>query len=215
MTNSHPRQSFAAALSANDQFKLGYPKYLRRAVLAALVLTALLVWLFPRYEPAAYTLRQTEIVIIDVMEPVDPIEQPKPLEVPRIPPVVAVVEDPGDADPILEPWLIDPMPVPVQPVYYQNATPFVASSAKPMLTFQMKADYPEIARRAELQGTVVVNVLVGVDGYVKKTVVVRGVHPLLDRAATRAAARCRFEPATQRKMPVKAWVAIPYRFRLR
>ena len=34
-------------------------------------------------------------------------------------------------------------------------------------------------------------------------------------AAARAARLCRFTPAKQREIPVKAWVAVPYRFRLR
>jgi TonB family protein len=41
------------------------------------------------------------------------------------------------------------------------------------------------------------------------------VHPLLDRAAQQAARLCRFTPAKQREIPVKAWLAVPYVFRLR
>jgi len=92
---------------------------------------------------------------------------------------------------------------------------FVPSSAKPLLQAQPKADYPEIARRVGLEGTVVVHVLVGIDGRVEAAEVTRGVHPLLDKAALAAARRCVFEPARQRELKVKAWVAVPYRFRLR
>jgi len=39
------RPVLVTTLSANDAFKLRYPRYLKGAVLAALALTALLVWL--------------------------------------------------------------------------------------------------------------------------------------------------------------------------
>jgi len=90
----------------------------------------------------------------------------------------------------------------------------VASSAEPQLKFHVKADYPEIARRAGLEGTVMVHVLVDRNGRVDRAEVTRGVHPILDQAAKTAALRCRFTPGTQRTIPVPVWVAIPYRFRL-
>jgi len=91
---------------------------------------------------------------------------------------------------------------------------FVASSAEPVLNFHVKAGYPEIARRAGLEGTVLIHVLVDVRGQVDRAEVIQGVHPLLDKAALAAALRCRFTPAKQRDMPGPVWVAIPYRFRL-
>jgi protein TonB len=78
-----------------------------------------------------------------------------------------------------------------------------------------RADYPEIARRAGLEGTVIVNVLVGPDGRVKQVEIAQGAHRVLDQAAAAAAWKCRFTPARQRELAVKAWLAIPYNFRLR
>ena len=37
---------------------------------------------------------------------------------------------------------------------------------------------------------------------------------LTRNAALVAARRCKFKPGKQRNIPVKAWLAIPYRFRL-
>jgi len=213
MTNSRPVP--VAALSANDAFKMRYPRYLKGAVLAALLLTALLVWLWPGYEVKPYKLRQEAIIELIVLEPVVPvIEPPKPLEVPRLPPIVeaAPEDDPDAVDTI--PDLI-PIGTPINRVPAPRTDEgFVPSSAEPVLEYQMKADYPEMARRAGLEGTVMIHALVGVHGRVDRAEVIQGVHPLLDKAAKAAALRCRFTPGKQRKMAVPVWVAIPYRFRL-
>lgn len=204
----------AIALSANDQFKLRYPRYLKAATLAALALSALMIWFSPRYVPQPYVLRQTEIIVRDIEPIIDLPLPPKPTAPPVMPkeiePVVGPTEDLPFELPDYRFW-DPPAPPPPAPTY----DGFVASSAKPVLTSFVKADYPEIARHAQLEGTVVVHVLVGPDGKVIDAVVVRSVHPLLDRAAVSAAHRCVFTPAKQRELPVKAWLAVPYRFTLR
>ena len=91
---------------------------------------------------------------------------------------------------------------------------FLASSSNPIIKIFAKPQYPEIARRSALEGTVIVKVLVGPDGLVKDAVVLQGVHPLLDREALAAARRCTFIPGKQRDIPVKAWMALPFNFRL-
>jgi protein TonB len=92
--------------------------------------------------------------------------------------------------------------------------PFVISQQKPVLLSQPRPDYPEFARMAGLEGTVMVKVFVGVEGTVLDAQLVQSVHPLLDNAALAAARRCRFDPGKQREVRVGTWVAVPYRFRL-
>lgn len=213
MTNS--RIFLSTALSANDAFKLRYPRYLKGAVLAALALTVIFVWLWPGYEAKPYQLRKEHAFEYIVLEPPAPIEEPPiPLEVPRLPPEVlpADDEDPGAVDTIPDPiGIFTPIHEPILPPADEG---FVPSSAQPVLEYHVKADYPEIARRAGLEGMVIVHALVDVYGRVDRAEVIQGVHPILDRAAQAAALRCRFTPAKQRAMAVPVWVAIPYRFRL-
>ena len=211
MTTTRP---LTIALSANDQFKLRYPRYLKAATLAALVLSALMIWFSPRYVPKPYVLRSTVMEVVELETP-DVIENPpRPAPPPVMPKPIEPVAGPVEDDPFeLPPFRFWDPPAPPPPV--QTYDGFVASSAKPVLTSFVKADYPEIARHAGLAGTVVVHVLVGPNGKVIEAVVVQGVHPLLDRAAVNAALLCRFKPAKQREIPVKAWLAVPYRFNLR
>ncbi len=73
--------------------------------------------------------------------------------------------------------------------------------------------YPDIAREAGVDGVVMVQALVGKDGKVKDTRVVKSV-PMLDQAATEAVRQWVFKPALSNNKPVAVWVAVPVRFSL-
>ena len=73
--------------------------------------------------------------------------------------------------------------------------------------------YPEMARAAEVEGVVLLRVLVGRDGRVENAFVVDG-QPMLNEAALAAVGKWTFRPALQQHKPVKVWVAIPIRFTL-
>lgn len=205
----------SVSLSANESFKLNYGRTLRWSMLAAVIALGLLWMFLPRYEPTPYTLRQDYMEWIEIEEPELDIPEETPLlPVPVVPRDIEPVPGNFEEEPWIPPDFWDPMPVvqaPVDPSIYDG---FVASSSKPRLTFQAKPDYPQVARMSGLEGTVIVDVLVGSRGKVEQARIAQGVHPLLDKAALAAAYRCRFEPGTQRKVPVRAWVSVPYRFRM-
>ncbi len=74
--------------------------------------------------------------------------------------------------------------------------------------------YPEIAKRAGIEGTVYIEVFVDENGTVVKTAVVRGVGAGCDEAAMTAIQKMKFQPGLHRGKPVKVRLAIPIRFRL-
>lgn len=74
-------------------------------------------------------------------------------------------------------------------------------------------EYPDIARQANVDGTVLVQVLVGKDGNVKDAKVVKSV-PMLDAAAVAAVRQWVFKPALSNNKPVAVWVAVPMKFTL-
>ena len=92
---------------------------------------------------------------------------------------------------------------PIAP-YYEEA---------PVPIEEVRPAYPQIAIDARVSGTVLLQVLVGVDGRVENVRVVRSI-PLLDGAATDAARRWVFRPARVSGRPVRVWVALPVRFSL-
>ena len=90
---------------------------------------------------------------------------------------------------------------------------FFAVEQKPELINNIKPVYPEIARKAMLEGQVVVRFLVGKDGRVERVEVMKG-EEIFRQAAVDAVAQFVFKPAIQNDKPVRVWMAMPIRFRL-
>jgi protein TonB len=90
---------------------------------------------------------------------------------------------------------------------------FVAYDAPPVPLFHPDPNYPTWARDAEIQGRVVLHVLVGMDGRVTRIAVRRDVRGLTD-AAREAISRWIFRPARSGTHAVAVWVEIPVEFRL-
>lgn len=92
----------------------------------------------------------------------------------------------------------------------------VTQVARPQGGYQVRPSYPTTARRLGAQGTTVLRVFVADDGRVTEIVVQESAgHADLDRAASDAVARWRFEPARRGAQPVGMWVLLPVQFQLR
>ena len=91
---------------------------------------------------------------------------------------------------------------------------FIAVERNPVLVESPVPIYPELARMAQIEGTVMVRALVGKDGKVKEAFVLKRGNDLLDKAALDAVASYVFLPAMQNQRPVMVWVTIPFRFAL-
>lgn len=86
----------------------------------------------------------------------------------------------------------------------------VALKPEPVTTIQPR--YPEFAREAQIQGTVVLEVLVTSDGHVANVRVIKGVTGL-NEAAMDAVKRWVFKPALNRSGdPIDAWFEVPFDF---
>ena len=91
---------------------------------------------------------------------------------------------------------------------------FVYVEELPQAITKVSPEYPDIARQSGIEGTVLVQALVGTDGKVRDTKVVQSV-PVLDDAAVAAVEQWVFKPALTNNKPVAVWVAVPVRFALR
>jgi protein TonB len=74
--------------------------------------------------------------------------------------------------------------------------------------------YPQAARDAGIEGTVLIQALVGEDGLVKETRVTKS-SPGLDESAEASVRQWVLKPARTKEKPVAVWVAVPVRFSLR
>jgi TonB family protein len=85
----------------------------------------------------------------------------------------------------------------------------------PRLVREEKPVYTREAMRRKVQGTVVLDAIVGVDGIVQTTCVARSLDPALDAQAVGAARRWRFTPGQKDGNPVPVFVTIELTFTLR
>lgn len=83
----------------------------------------------------------------------------------------------------------------------------------PDLVSRIPPAYPEMAKEARIEGTVLLRVLVGEDGRVKDLKVVRGVK-YLDAATKDAVSRWIYKPALLRGSAVAVWIDVPVEYHL-
>jgi len=88
---------------------------------------------------------------------------------------------------------------------------FVYYEDPPTPVTQVPPAYPEFAREAQIQGRVVLHVLVDKNGRVKNVKVIKSVKGL-DDAAVEAVKKWVFKPALSQNKPVAVWVEVPMEF---
>jgi periplasmic protein TonB len=91
---------------------------------------------------------------------------------------------------------------------------FRAVEKQPVPITTMMPVYPEIARRAGVEGTVWITMWVTKEGKVKTVGVQKTDAEILNQAAIDAALQWVFTPAVMNNGPVAVWVSIPFRFKL-
>ncbi len=74
--------------------------------------------------------------------------------------------------------------------------------------------YPRAAMEAEIEGKVILRVLVDERGQYVKHLVIKDAHPYLTNAVTSKISAIRFTPGIQKGKPIKVWVTIPFDFKL-
>ena len=214
-----PRRKTAAA-----DLRLTYRKVFWFSLLASLLAHAAVFGIFPSFAVNAYEKNQ-EAVIIQLEEIPETRQQRRPPPPPR--PVVPIPTDSEDIpdDITIETTeldLLDDLPPP--PAFDDLAGMEVEEEEeeivdiwkvekKPTPKKQAKPSYPEIARKAGIEGTVTVYVLVDKRGKVEALGQIHG-NEVFHEAAKEAAWKWEFTPAIQNDKPVKVWVSLPFKFRL-
>jgi protein TonB len=165
--------------------------------------------------------------VIQMEEVVQTEQQSKPPPPPRPPVPVEVPNDQilDDMDLNLDASLdldiaLDLPPPPTRKVVEEEEDEiFLVVENEPVLIgglegIQKSITYPELARRAGIEGRVFVQFVVDEKGNVIDPVVVRGIGAGCDEAALEAVKKAKFIPGKQRGRPVKVQYALPVTFRL-
>jgi len=170
----------------------------------------------PAPEPKPFKVedvRQVELVpakpVPEFPKPPELVPQTQQKQVPVVEPPTPTVET-------------TPMSIPVPPVMHQptpgpSSTVNVSLGAREAQVAYISAPpprYPRAALRSNIQGIVLLRVLVGSNGLPREVEVADSSgHGLLDRAAVdQVLQRWRFDPARQHGQPIDAWVEIPIEF---
>ena len=200
----------------NQKFKLGYNRYLRNAFYVAVAVHVLMFYFTPTFTFKPYVLREEYFEAIDLPEQFELPPPPKEIMAPAVPIEAAEgeeVDDEADIAPTSFERIEDVPPPPPPPS--EQASEFYAFDEPPVLVKFVNPKYPDLARQAGIEGSVLINVLIAEDGKVLSASVIQSdVTPAMEKAAIEAARQFLFKPAKQRTVPVKARMAIPIRFKL-
>ncbi len=211
-------------ISERLKFKLDYTKRLEFGLVISLLLIIFAFQGFKRFQ-SKRELPKAEKVVIKAEEipPTQQINRPPPPERPAVP--VPTEDEDVPEDVTIESTNIDfneqPPPPPPPPEEESETPIFVAYDSPPepiggFGAIQKNLKYPEIARKAGVEGTVIIQVLIDEKGRVIKTKVLKSLgNNGCDEAAISAIRKTRWKPAMQRDKPVKVWVSIPVIFKLK
>ena len=199
-------------LEAEDRY---YAIAIRLAAIAAILTITGLFFLTPReYTVQPYKLRHSVEMIMEALPPsLEKIAEPPAAQKPVSVPVAAPSAEEVEASTISSTDFTEITKKPTEtdvPV-----VPFWRVEVKPQPIDIPKPAYPEMARNAGIEGSVVVEATVDIDGSVIDARIMQSSgNQSLDAAAVAAALKAKFTPAKQRDKAVRVLVAIPYRFTL-
>ncbi len=161
------------------------------------------------------------LVTKQIVKPPPPPRPPVPVEVPND----EIIDDEDlDLDASLdieEPLAnLPPPPPPEEEEEEPEPEIFVVVEEMPELLgglgeIQKKIKYPEIARKAGVEGRVILQFIVDENGDVTEPAVVRGIGAGCDEEALRVVREAKFKPGKQRGKAVKVKMSLPITFKLK
>jgi len=210
--------------NASKTLRLQYKKFLELGLVVSLLLNILLMQGYKRVKIRAAN-RAAKLSALQVEE-IPQTEQQKQAPAPSRPTVPIASEDeslPEDETiATTELNFNEELPPPPPPPEDQgDAIVFVPYDEAPVpiggfVAIQKKLIYPEIARKAGVEGRVLVYAQIDEKGHVVRTKVMQSLGPNgCDEAAVNAISAVKWKPAMQRDRPVKVWVMVPVDFKLK
>lgn len=214
----------------DDRYR--YKLVIETSIILSLLLIILAFKFFPVIEEGSfeYEIQQELFTVEDIQQTTQEYEPPPPPEKPSM--IIEAISEADIEDIEFEETEINfkeqlskPPPPPIEEKkkviekLEEEPTFFLAVEEMPYPIGGIKAIhdlivYPEIAKRAGVEGKVFILAYINEEGIVEKTEVVKGIGAGCDEAAENAVKHTRFSPGKQRGKPVKVKVMIPIVFRL-
>ncbi len=205
--------------------RLKYKRTFEISLIIALVILIVAFKFFPDLQTkgAQFEGPQELFTVEDIQQtkqenrPPPPPKPPIPIEAPSD----DVLEDIeiGDTEIDLDAEMEAPPPPKEEKKVEEEPTYFVAVEEMPepiggIRAIQEKIVYPEIAKRAGVEGKVYILAFVDELGNVTKANILKGIGAGCDEAALNAVLKTKFKPGKQRGKPVNVQVSIPVIFKL-
>jgi protein TonB len=205
--------------------RLKYKRTFEISLIIALAIMIVAFKFFPDVASGGEQLEDTqELFTVEDIQQTKQENRPPPPPKPPIPieaPSDDVLEDIeiGDTEIDFEEELEAPPPPKEEKKVEEEPTYFVAVEEMPepiggIKAIQEKINYPEIAKRAGVEGKVYILAFVDESGNVTKANILKGIGAGCDEAALNAVLKTKFKPGKQRGKPVNVQVSIPVIFKL-
>lgn len=197
-------------------------KHIEFGMMVTLFLAIITFYAVPEFGTPAPVVEEWVAPPIDVVK--IPATRQEPIRQKPVPPQIAVPDEnvidmgqelPWDDgyDGVDIAFLVPPdIPIPPVPIWAVETPPTPIGGYAAILA---NIEYPEIAIQAGIEGTVIVEAIIGINGMVESVSVLEGVPRTgLNDAAMLAIMKTAFTPAYQRDKPVRVSLAIPIKFKL-
>lgn len=202
---------------------LKYKKLFEVSLIISLALIIVLVMAFKRFETQEFVQQTVDLQMqVEEIPQTEQTKRPPPPARPSIP--VETESDDVPEDETIDDTDIDweeLPPPPAPPEEDDEATIFVAFDTPPtpiggFRSIQRNLKYPEIARKAGVEGRVIIKAIIGPKGQVERCEVLKSLgNNGCDEAAIKAIKKVKWTPAMQRDKPVRVQVSIPVIFKLK
>lgn len=172
----------------------------------------------PEYQQVTVELEEIEQTE-HIEKPPAPPRPPVPIEVPNDEVLEDEILDIDAEIDIDEEVELPPPPPPAKGGEEEEPEIFIVVEEMPeiiggLASLYSVLEYPELARKAGIEGQVVVQFVIEVDGTPSNLRVIKSANDILDAEALRAVSQLKFKPGRQRGKPVRVKYAMPVRFTL-
>ncbi|MDP6528986.1 MAG: energy transducer TonB [Gemmatimonadota bacterium] len=196
--------------TANVRFKDQYRKYFDVALAISLGMHLLVFAVWGEINITPYRMVTEELEVIELPPEIEIPPPPKEIQRPKIP--VEAIDESVDEEETIEDTALDLDDLPPPPPPPPASQEFYVFDKMPKVKKRVIPEYPDLARRAGIEGEVLLKVTIDERGKVMHVTVVRSDAEIFNDAAIRAVKKWRFIPAEQSGNPVKATIVIPLSF---
>ena len=208
-------QAASLHMTENAKFKARSTKYFTYATIISAIVHVILMYILPGMSPPEFRISSTETISIDLPREIIIPPPPDKIKKPVATPVEAAPEEEVEEEITIAETEIEKN-IPIIPPSFEDQPTFTPYEVAPtLIKGSVKLNYPSFLKKAGIEGTVVLWLLIDERGQVKKVQINRSSgNKALDDAAIRAYRMARFTPAMSRDRPVKVWVQYPVQFKL-